>query len=418
MLRSVRHKIASFLPALRSPNYRLFFVGQGISLVGSWMQSVAEQWLVYPVLTTNKSLLGMITAVNMIPTLIFVLFAGVLVDRVNKRKMFIAFQIVYAVIAFILYILIVTKQIQLWHIFLAAGIGGIIFAFENPTRQTFMMELVEKKYLPSAMSLSSALFNSARALGPAAAGIVIATLGIAPAYFINSISFFAVIFCLMLMKFPPQETQKAAPQPLFSGLKEGLGYIKENKIYLALLAVVGSITFLSFPGSTLQPVFAHDIFKTGEIGFGLIQSTFGVGAMIGGLTFSKIFEHLKHKHRLLFTAVAITVVMMLVYAWAPRFWIALVAQAIGGWAISTVYSICGTLMIIGVPETMRGRISGIYTFVFIGFMPFGALLASVLVSVIGPQLIVTICAIGIAIIFSTLMILMKGKFQEKIATMV
>jgi len=140
--------------------------------------------------------------------------------------------------------------------------------------------------------------------------------------------------------------------------------------------------------------------------------------MIGGLTFSKIFENLKYKHRLLFAAVAITVVMMIVYAWSPVFWIALVAQAIGGWAISTVYAICGTLMIIGVPDTMRGRISGIYTFVFIGFMPFGALLASALVGVLGPQVIMTICAIGIAIIFSTLMLLMKGKFQEKLATMV
>ncbi len=418
MLHQVKHKIASFLPALKSPNYRLFFIGQGISLVGSWMQSVAEQWLVYPVLTSNKSLLGIISAVNMVPTLIFVLFAGVLVDRMNKRKMFIAFQIVYSVVAFALYILIVTKHIQLWHIFGAAIVGGTIFAFENPTRQTFMMELVEKKYLPSAMSLSSALFNSARAIGPAVAGIVIATLGIAPAYLLNSISFFAVITSLFLMKFPPVIPENKPGAPFFSGLKEGIGYIKQNKIYVAILAIVGTMTFFSWPGSTLQPVFAHDIFKKGEVGFGFIQSTFGIGAMIGGLTFGKIFEKLKRKHRLLFLAVGITVITMMGYAWAPWFWFALVMQGISGWAISTVYAICGTLMIIAVPGELRGRVSSIYTFVFMGCMPFGAILASVFVISLGPRLIVTLCAISIGMVISTFVLLMKGKFQAKIATMV
>lgn len=354
----------------------------------------------------------------MIPTLIFVVFAGVLVDRMNKRKMFIAFQIVYAAIAFALYLLIVTKHIQLWHIFVAAIIGGIIFAFENPTRQTFMMELVEKKYLPSAMSLSSALFNSARAIGPAIAGLVIAAFGIGPAYLFNSLSFFAVITSLLIMKFPPRSVETKPTAPFFAGMKEGLVYIKNHKIYIGILAIVGTMTFFSWPASTLQPVFAHDIFKKGEVGFGLIQSMFGIGAMIGGITFSKIFEKLQHKHRLLFVAVGIAVITMIGYAWAPWFWFALVMQAIGGWAISTVYAICGTLMIIAIPDELRGRISSIYTFVFIGFMPFGALLASALVSVIGPQMIVTLCAIGIAIIFSILMLLMKGKFQEKIATMV
>ncbi|MFH0749992.1 MAG: MFS transporter [Candidatus Gottesmanbacteria bacterium] len=418
MLYTVKHKIASFVPALQSSNYRLFFMGQGISLTGSWMQSVAEQWLVYPVLTSNKSLLGIISAVNMIPTIIFVLFAGVLVDRINKRRMFIVFQIVYAVIAFVLYLLIVTKTIQLWHIFCAAFVGGVVFAFEHPTRQTFMMDLVEKKYWPSALSLSSALFNSARALGPAAAGIVIASLGIAPAYLINSISFFAVIISLFLMKFPPRIEEVKQETPFFAGMKEGLQYIKNNKIYLAILAIVGIMTFFTWPGSTLQPVFAHDIFKKGEVGFGFIQSFFGIGAMVGGLTFSKVFEKLKKKYRLLYVSVGVAVITMIGYAWAPWFWFALLMQIIAGWAISTVFALNGTLMVIALPGELRGRVLSIYTFVFMGFMPFGALLASLLVDIIGPQMIVTICAIGIAISVSILILLMRGKFQEKIMAMV
>lgn len=419
MLHHVRHKIASFVPALKSPNYRLFFVGQGISLIGSWMQSVAEQWLVYPVLTSNKALLGIISAVNMVPTLIFVLFAGVLVDRMNKRRMFIVFQVVYAIIAFVLYLLIVTKTIQLWHIFCAAIAGGIIFAFENPTRQTFMMDLVEKKYWPSALSLSSALFNSARALGPAAAGIIIASLGIAPAYLINSISFFAVIVSLSIMKFPPQVVEeKKQHASFFVGMKEGLQFIKNNKIYLVILAIVGSMTFFTWPGSTLQPVFAHDIFKKGEVGFGLIQSFFGIGAMVGGLTFSKVFEKLKRKYLLLYVGIIVTIITMIGYAWAPSFIFALVMQVISGWSISTIFSVNGTLIVISLPTEMRGRMLSIYTFVFMGFMPFGALLASLLVGLIGPQMIVTICAVGIGLSVTSLILLTKGKFQEKIMAMV
>jgi predicted MFS family arabinose efflux permease len=145
---------------------------------------------------------------------------------------------------------------------------------------------------------------------------------------------------------------------------------------------------------------------------------FGIGAMVGGLSFSKVFEKLKKKYRLLYVSVAVTVVTMIGYAWAPTFWFALLMQMICGWAISTTFSINGTLMVIALPDEMRGRILSIYTFVFMGFMPFGALLASLLVGIIGPQMIVTICAIGIGISVTTLIVLMKGKFQEKIMAMV
>jgi MFS family permease len=153
MLHKVKEQISSFLPALRSKNYRYYFVGQGISLIGSWMQMIAEQWLVYPILTTNKSLLGLIGAIGMLPMLFFVLFAGVLVDRFNKRNMFLLFQYVYTAIALTLFILIATGHIQLWHIFVAALISGTIMAFESPTRMTFVMDLVDKKDLPSALAL-------------------------------------------------------------------------------------------------------------------------------------------------------------------------------------------------------------------------------------------------------------------------
>lgn len=418
MLHKVKEKIGSFLPALRSKNYRLFFIGQGISLVGSWMQMIAEQWLVYPILTTNKSLLGLIGAVGMLPMLIFVLFAGVLVDRVNKRNVFLFFQYVYMIIALILCFLIATHQIQLWHIFVAALVGGTIMAFESPTRMTFVMDLVDKKDLPSALALNQAMFNSARAIGPALAGFTIAAIGIAPAYLANALSFFAVIASIYIMRFPKMEKISVQHPPILKGLKEGFQFIKDHKIYIALLGIVGIMTFFSWPIATLLPVFAHDIYKTGEVGFGLLQSAFGIGAVVAGLSFHTIFAKVTKKYLLIYTGMAVTILAFGMFAWSPWFWLALITQAIGGWAISTTYATANTLIIVTIPQEFRGRIMSIYMFVFMGGMPFGALLSSGLVSLYGPRLTVFLCVIATLVSGLTLILSLREKLQSKIMTMV
>ena len=189
MLTKIRHTVGDFLPALRSSNYRLYFWGQGISLVGTWMQEVAQSWLIYPVLTDNKSLLGVVSFVNHIPTAALALFAGVMVDRVSRKQGLILTQSAFAIIACILWLLIVSKSIAVWHVMVATFLSGVVFAFDMPFRQSFMIELVEKKYYSSAIGLNAAIFNAARAIGPAVAGVLIAAFGIAPAYFVNSVSF-------------------------------------------------------------------------------------------------------------------------------------------------------------------------------------------------------------------------------------
>lgn len=418
MLSRVKHHLASWLPAFRSTNYRLYFAGQGISLIGSWMQVIAEQWLVYPVLTQNKSLLGLESAVGTVPTLAFVLFAGVLVDRIDKRKVFLSFQIIYASIAFVLYILIATHHIQVWHLFLAAFISGTVMAFENPTRQTFMIDLVDKHDLPSALSLSSAMFNSARAIGPALAGLSIAAIGIAPAYLANTLSFFAVIGSLLIMKFPPKKIEKIHHQPLLSGLKEGFVYIKDHKIYLALLGIVAVVTFFTWPVTTLLPVFAHDIFKTGEVGFGLLESAFGIGAVIAGLSFHTLYDHLEKKYMLFFIGVGAMVVMFSCFAWVPWFWGALVFMALGGLSMSMTYAAANTIIIMSIPDYLRGRMMSIYMFVFLGGMPVGALISSALVTFIGPRMTVFVCSLATGVSVVGLVALLRGKFQEKIMAMV
>jgi len=418
MLHRVKEQIGSFLPALRSKNYRLFFVGQGISLVGSWMQMIAEQWLVYPILTTNKSLLGLIGAVGMLPMLLFVLFAGVLVDRVNKRNVFLLFQYVYMAIALVLFFLIATHQIQLWHIFVAALVSGTILAFESPTRMTFVMDLVDKKDLPSALALNQAMFNSARAIGPALAGFTIAAIGIAPAYLANGLSFFAVIASIYMMRFPKMEKVIVQHQPILKGLKEGFQFIGDHKIYIALLGIVGILTFFSWPIATILPVFAHDIFKTGEVGFGLLQSAFGIGAVFAGLSFHTLYAKVTKKYLLIYIGMAVTVVMFSIFAWAPWFSLALLVQMIGGWAISTTYATANTLIVTTIPQEFRGRMMSIYMFIFMGGMPFGALLSSGLVHLVGARMTVFLCAMSTLVAGLTLILSMRQKLQSKIMTMV
>jgi len=418
MLQKVRHDLASWLPALRSKNYRLYFVGQGISLIGGWMQIIAEQWLVYPVLTQNKSLLGIENAVGMLPTLLFVLFAGVLVDRVDKRKMFILFQLTYTLIAFVLFILIATNQIQIWHLFVAAFISGTVMAFENPTRQTFVIELVDREHLPSALSLSSSTFNSARAIGPALAGLTIAAIGIAPAYLLNAVSFFAVIVSILKMKFPNVQRVEKKHPPVWEGLKEGLRYIKKNKIYIALLGIVGSVTFFTWPITTLLPVFAHDVFKTGEVGFGLLQSAFGVGAVIAGFSFYTIYEKIRKKYYIIFIGIGMVVLLLSLFAWTRIFFVALFLMCLVGMAMSTTYLCSNTIITMSIPEYLRGRMMSIYMFVFMGGMPIGALLSSGLISLFGPRMTVFICALATGVAVVSLVSILRGKFQEKIMEMV
>jgi len=348
----------------------------------------------------------------------FVLFAGVLVDRFDKRRMFLFFQYGYAAIAFILFFLIATNTIQLWHLFVAALIGGTIMAFESPTRMTFVMDLVEKKDLPSALALNQAMFNSARAIGPALAGFTIAAIGIAPAYLINGISFFAVVASLLLMRFPKVEKVEVVHTPVFLGLKEGFQYIVSHRIYLALLGLVGIVTLFSWPVATLLPVYAHDIFQKGEIGFGMLQSAFGIGAVVAGLSFHWLYGKVQKKYLLIYVGLYAYIMATGLFAWTSLFWLALLMQVVGGWAMTLAYSTANTIFVTTIPPELRGRMMSIYMFVFMGGMPFGALLSSWLVSIVGPRMTVSLCVMS-TFVFSTLLILfLRKKLEGKIMSMV
>lgn len=406
MIKRTKRTILDFLPALQSPNFRLFVYGQSISLIGTWLASVAEQWLIYPVLTNNKSLIGVVSALNLLPTAALVLFGGVIADRIDKRKASIFIQSVFAIISFMLGILVYTHSIQIWHVMLAAFISGTFFSLDMPTRNTLMLELVDKEHFPSALSLNAGMFNTARAIGPAIAGFLIAWTGIASAYILNAISFIAVIVSLYYLKLPPHEN-KHEGVPFMQNLREGIAFIKNDPMMVTLLTLMALISAIAAPINTLFPIFAHDIFKTGEFGFGLLQSAFGVGAMIAAFSFAKLFEHTQNKKRLLLLGIAVSATSMFSFATTTSFIFALFSLILAGFSGGILFGLISSMIQLETPAPLRGRVMSIYSFVLFGFMPIGSLLLGVALKYVSAPL--TVVASSVLIIITSFTVILSQK---------
>lgn len=417
MLHQVRHHVGNFLPALRYPNYRLYFIGQGISLVGTWMQQIAEQWLVYPTLTDNKSLLGIVSAINLLPVTLLVLFAGVWADRVDRRKAQIILQFLFSLIAFTMSYLIFSGRVQVWHVMVAALASGLVFAFDMPTRQALMVNLVDKQYFASALSLNGAIFNAARVVGPAIAGALIAVAGIAPAYFFNGTSFLAVIISVYLMKLPEHPKEEEHP-PFRNQLAEGFQFVRQTPLVSISLILLAILTITTWPVSTLMAVFTHDIFQKGEIGFGLLTSAFGLGAMVGAFGFHTLYHAVQRKDRLILVTISTIVSVTTIFAFWHVFQIALVMLFLGGWSIATTIGTLNTIVQEVVPDNLRGRILSYYSFVLVGGMPVGALLASIGVGAVGAPMTIFFCAIAFLAVSLLVLFRTKDRFLAQISSVV
>ncbi|MBI3620067.1 MFS transporter [Candidatus Roizmanbacteria bacterium] len=413
MFKKIKQRLYIHLPALQMRNFRLYFFGQGISLVGTWLANVAEQWLIYPVLTSNRSLLGVISAFNLLPTAALVLFAGVVSDRVDRRRLVILVQSLFALISLVLAVLVFTGQIRVWHVMIAAIAGGILFAFDMPTRNSMVLDLVDKEHYPSALSLNAGIFHAARAIGPALAGFLIAIIGIAAAYFLNALSFLAVIISLLLIYLP---FKKQHHHPSFiNGLKEGFQYVKSYKVIAALLLNIMLVSLWLWPANTLLPVFANDVYHTGELGFGLLQSFSGLGSVIAAFGFYSLYQRTKNKYHLLVIPTFLGGVIMIFFAFAPTFPLALLFQFLGGIITGIVFSGVNTLMQVAVPSAIRGRIMSFFSLVVFGSMPIGALIDSLIIGRLGPRLTVAVSS-GFLILTAGVFYRLAGqKFQQKIS---
>ena len=366
--------------ALKHRNYRLFFAGQFVSLIGSWMQTTAQGWLVYQ-LTGSKVLLGTVAAVGSLPMLLLSVWGGSLADRHSKRTVILFTQTGMMLLAFAFAALVGSGRIQPWHILVLAALGGAAMAFDMPARQAFTVEMTSREDLMNAISLNSSIFNGARIVGPSVAGFLMAQVGMAWCFLLNGLSFIAVIAGLLMMRLP-RFVPPAEPPSTGRHVLEGFAYVAGHRRVRLLLLFIGVVGIFGWSYSVLLPAYATDILHVGERGYGALLSANGVGALLGALTVATYGSRLRPR-LMIFGGVWLFSAMLVLLAIVRWFPLVLACLAAGGWGMLLCFSTTNTLVQTSVSDAMRGRVMGIWALVFGGLMPLGGLESGLLAHSVG-----------------------------------
>ncbi|MHB9145515.1 MAG: MFS transporter [Symbiobacteriia bacterium] len=373
----------SALAALGHRNYRLFFFGQAISLIGTWMQSVGQQWLVIDKLTPSPFLLSLVAAAQFTPVLLLSLAAGAAADRVPKRQLVIFTQTALMVLAFALAVLTWTGRVRYWHILVLSLLLGTVSAFDMPARQSFMAELVGREDLMNGIALNSAIFNGARVIGPWVAGKTIASLGIAPAFFFNGISFLAVIAALLAMKIDDRAASSAPNRNLGRDIREGLSYIRRTPLILSLNVLMALVSTFVLNFNVLVPVIAKEVLHQDAEGFSLLMSAMGMGALLGAIVLAWA-SRFGPQLNLVYAGALVVSAAELGLLFAHGMASIRLLLFIAGLATIVFSAYTNSLLQTTVPDRLRGRVMSVYTLVFGGVTPIGALLTGGVLDVAGP----------------------------------
>jgi MFS family permease len=358
--------------ALAHRNFRLFFIGQGISLIGTWMQNVGEGWLILT-LTNSPFYVGLTSALSSLGVLLFSLYAGVIADRTDKRRFIVFMQVAFMLEAFAVAILVWTGVIQVWHVLTLATLLGIASAFDIPMRQSFVYDMVGKDDLMNAIALNSSLFNGARVIGPAIAGLLIGTVGIAACYFLNGLSYIAVIVGLLMMTLPRVQRVESTVSA-WAGFREVLVYLRNDARLRVLMILTAILSIFGFPYLTMMPVFARDVLHRGAGGYGALTSSVGIGAVLGALGVALRSSRIRARGRLMLMGGTAFGILLILFAGSRSLALSMVLLGLAGCAMIVNNSITNTLLQMAAPDHLRGRIMGFYSFVFVGMAPFGAFL--------------------------------------------
>jgi MFS family permease len=392
--------ITRLFPALRHPNFRLFIGGQAISLIGTWMQRVAVGWLVYR-LTGSALLLGVVGFVSQIPTFFLAPFAGVVADRMDRRRVVIATQALAGAQALLLALLVISGHISVWHIITLSTLLGISNAFDVPARQSFLHEMLENKAdLGNAIALNSTVVNAGRLIGPSIAGILIAVAGEGVCFACNAVSYGAVIIALLCMKITGRPRPVRTTHVL-QELTEGIRYagaflpIRNVLLFLALISLVG------MPYTVLMPVFARDILHSGPHGLGFLMGGAGAGALAGALYLASR-RNAAGLERLIPTAATIFGCALIAFSLSRVYWLSLSIIPLVGFGMMVQMASSNTLVQVLVDDDKRGRVMSLYAMAFMGMAPFGSLMAGSLAKWVGAPrtvLIGGVCSLCGTVIF-------------------
>ncbi|GCE23007.1 MFS transporter [Dictyobacter kobayashii] len=387
-------KFLQTFPALSHRNFRLFWFGQLISLIGTWMQTTGQAWLVLQ-LTHNSLALGTVGALQFLPVLLFTLFGGVLADRLPKRRVLLCTQTFACLLATTLFTLYITHTIQLWHIYILAFLLGVNNSLDMPTRQSFVVEMVGRDSLANAVALNSSVFNMAKIVGPGVAGLVIARFGEGPLFLGNAISFIPVLISLMLLDptklFAVKRKVSATSVSPLKSLHNGLNYVWKTPAIFLIIAVVGVVSLFGINFNVVEPLIGTELLHQGAQGFGLISSSFGVGALIGALSIAAGNKAPSFKKML--TRAALFCVGLALVGLSHNYFLSLALAMGTGFCMITFAATANTTLQTIVPDHLRGRVMSVYMLVFNGTTPIGNLFTGWLAGVIGISLTLIINAL-------------------------
>jgi len=394
--------------AMRHRNFQLYFGGQLISNIGTWMQIIAQGWVVYQI-GHSELTLGLVAFASAVPNLLISPWGGVVVDRVSRRNLLILTQAGAMLLAFALAVLTFSNVVREWHVIVLAGLLGVVNAFDAPARQAFVPEMVGKQDLPNAIALNSIMFNSARIIGPAIAGLMLAIIGAAWCFTINGISYLAVIAGLWLMKLPAHQRSQhtASPwQQLVSGVKYAAGNREISA--LILLSLVFSIFGISY--FTVLPAFVEKTLHQGALAYGWVNAASGLGAVTGALLLANRVSHGRRGKLLVLTNILFPLILI-AFAFTSSYPLSLVLAYGLGAGFMVQFTTINTLLQTRVDDNFRGRVMGLYTITFFGFAPFGNLMIGAIGEKFGLSFAITLFAI-FSLILSRLVLVKTPEVQK------
>jgi len=363
--------LSSTFTSLRHPNFRLFFVGQFISFIGVWMQSVAQSWLVYE-LTHSRLLLGLVSALASLPILAFSLYGGTLADRIDKRKLLLSTQSSAMVMAWLLGILVAFDWIRIWHIFLLATLLGLDTAIDTPTRQSFIFEMVGKEDLTNAIALNSTIFNASRVIGPALAGLLISAVGLSSCFFLNGLTYVAILAALFSMRFEVRDRRPKSKSSVREGLSEVVRYASLHPPIRSLLLLLGIISIFALQYVVMMPVFAKDILGGGPKTLGALMTAIGVGALSGALNLAS-YGNRRGRTIILLLGAIFFLISLFLFTFSTSLYLSLFLLVLVGFFMITFLATANTLLQITVSNELRGRIMGFFVMALLGMVPLGSL---------------------------------------------
>ncbi len=399
------YPLASTFRALRHRNFRLWFFGQLTSLVGTWMQSIAQNWLVYQI-TGSAASLGLVNFVGAIPLVPLTLYAGAIADRVSKRRIIFLMQAAMMVLAFVLALLCFTNVVKFWHVLVLAFLLGAAQALDTPARQAFVVELVGKEDLSNAIALNSGIFHAARVVGPALAGILVASVGVSISFFLNGVSFFAVLAGLYLMDATLIRRTRAEGEEA-RDLLGGIRHVAANRVPLAIVVLISISSLLAMPYYVLIPVFAKEVLGRDAGGYGALMSATGVGAVLGSL-YAASARASRRKGALLTAGSVAFPVLLSGFALSRSYPLSLALLGAVGFAFVIQNAPANSLIQALVPDNLRGRVMAIYVALLLGLMRVGGLLAGSLAHVLSAP--VALAALSAASLLGSLAV--TSRFPE------